>query len=102
MKESQDSKRKVALVTGASGVIGRNLIEHLASLPDWEIIGVSRRGGEPSARLRYIAADLLDPADSREKLGGLSGVTHIFYAAYQDRPTWAELVEPNVAMRISS
>ncbi|CDN41546.1 SDR family oxidoreductase [Paenibacillus sp. P22] len=102
MKKSQDSKRKVALVTGASGVIGRNLIEHLASLPDWEIIGVSRRGGEPSARLRYIAADLLDPADSREKLGGLSGVTHIFYAAYQDRPTWAELVEPNVAMLVNT
>jgi len=102
LKKSQDSKRKVALVTGASGVIGRNLIEHLASLPDWEIIGVSRRGGEPSARLRYIAADLLDPADSREKLGGLSGVTHIFYAAYQDRPTWAELVEPNVAMLVNT
>ncbi|ASS65467.1 MULTISPECIES: SDR family oxidoreductase [unclassified Paenibacillus] len=102
MKESQDSKRKVALVTGASGVIGRNLIDHLASLPDWEAIGVSRRGGEPSPRLRYVAADLLDPADSREKLGGLSEVTHVFHAAYQDRPTWSELVEPNVAMLVNT
>lgn len=28
----------------------------------------------------------------------LEDVTHVFYAAYQDRPTWAELVPPNVAM----
>lgn len=25
-------------------------------------------------------------------------MTHLFYAAYQDRPTWAELVPPNLAM----
>lgn len=90
--------RKVALVVGAGGVIGRNLIDHLLTLPDWDVIGVSRRGGESRDRLRHVAADLLDPADSREKLGGLSEVTHLFYAAYQDRPTWAELVAPNLAM----
>ena len=28
-------------------------------------------------------------------------MTHIFYAAYQDRPTWAELVEPNLAMLVN-
>jgi nucleoside-diphosphate-sugar epimerase len=28
-------------------------------------------------------------------------VTHIFYAAYQDRPTWAELVPPNLAMLVN-
>jgi nucleoside-diphosphate-sugar epimerase len=28
----------------------------------------------------------------------LTAVTHIFYAAYQDRPTWAELVAPNLTM----
>ncbi|MBB6693305.1 SDR family oxidoreductase [Cohnella xylanilytica] len=90
--------RKVALVVGAGGVIGRNLIDYLLTLPDWDVIGVSRRGGESRDRLRHVAADLLDPADSREKLGSLSEVTHLFYAAYQDRPTWAELVAPNLAM----
>lgn len=28
-------------------------------------------------------------------------MTHIFYAAYQDRPTWAELVAPNLAMLVN-
>ncbi|MCZ8521926.1 MULTISPECIES: SDR family oxidoreductase [Paenibacillus] len=92
--------RKVALVVGAQGVIGRNLIDYLASLPEWEIIGLSRRGGESTDRVRYISVDLLDRSDCLAKLGGLNQVTHIFYAAYQDRPTWAELSPPNLAMLV--
>jgi nucleoside-diphosphate-sugar epimerase len=95
------TERKVALVAGANGVIGRNLVEHLVSLGDWDVIGLSRRGGADGGRVRHIAVDLLDPADAREKLGGLTGVTHVFYAAYQDKPTWAELVPPNVGMLVN-
>lgn len=94
----QDKQNKVALVVGANGVIGKNLIDHLVSLKDWEIIGLSRRGGEEKGRVRYISVDLLDRDDSQDKLRNLKNVTHIFYAAYQDRPTWAELVPPNLAM----
>jgi nucleoside-diphosphate-sugar epimerase len=89
---------KTALVIGAHGVIGRNLIEHLATLPDWRVIGVSRRGGVDGERVRHVAADLSDASDTYAKLGALTEVTHVFYAAYQDRPTWAELVAPNLAM----
>jgi nucleoside-diphosphate-sugar epimerase len=93
-----NTQTKTALVVGANGVIGRNLITHLQTLSDWNIIGLSRRGGESTGRTRYIAVDLLDRDACRAKLSGLSEVTHIFYAAYQDQPTWAELVPPNVAM----
>lgn len=99
---SVKEERKVALVVGANGVIGRNLIDYLLTLPDWEVIGVSRRGGEDRERVRYIAADLLDPEDTRRRLGALPEVTHLFYAAYQDRPSWAELVAPNLAMLVNS
>lgn len=99
---SVKEERKVALVVGANGVIGRNLIDYLLTLPDWEVIGVSRRGGEDRERDRYIAADLLDPEDTRRRLGALPEVTHLFYAAYQDRPSWAELVAPNLAMLVNS
>ncbi|QUL54349.1 SDR family oxidoreductase [Paenibacillus tritici] len=100
MNESTE-RRKVALVIGANGVIGRNLIHHLIILPDWDVIGVSRRGGESTDRVRYVAADLLNINETREQLKGLTEVTHIFYAAYQDRPTWAELVPPNLAMLVN-
>ena len=96
------NQTKTALVIGANGVIGGNLIEHLAKLPDWNVIGVSRRGGESSKNVRYISVDLLDADASKQALGGLSEVTHLFYAAYQDRPTWAELVQPNLAMLVNA
>ncbi len=87
-----------ALVVGAQGVIGRNLTEHLLQLGNWNIIGLSRRASPDRERLRNIVVDLLDPADCQSKLRELTEVTHIFYAAYQDRPTWAELVAPNKLM----
>ncbi|WP_406736632.1 SDR family oxidoreductase [Thioclava sp. GXIMD4215] len=89
---------RVALVVGANGVIGGNLIDYLSTLDDWQIIGLSRRGGQSTERIRYISVDLLDAQDTSAKLSGLTEVTHIFYAAYQDRPSWAELVPPNLAM----
>lgn len=91
-------KQNTALIVGAHGVIGSNLASHLAALGNWDIVGLSRRGGSSQGSVRHIAVDLLDIRDARETLGGLHDVTHIFYAAYQDRPSWAELVEPNVAM----
>ncbi|WP_373047058.1 SDR family oxidoreductase [Vulgatibacter sp.] len=51
--------------------------------------------------MRHLSVDLLDREGSREKLAGLTQVTHVFYAAFQDRPTWAELVAPNLAMLVN-
>lgn len=98
---SVSKQTKVALVVGAQGVIGRDLIDHLSMLEDWQVVGLSRRGGTDQGRVRYIAVDLLDIDDTRKKLGELAGVTHVFYTAYQDRPTWAELVPPNLAMLVN-
>ena len=96
-----NTANKVALVVGAQGVIGRNLVDHLAALDDWDVVGLSRRDGAASGRVRHIAVDLLNGEDCRAKLGELCQVTHIFYAAYQDRPGWAELVPPNLAMLVN-
>ena len=93
---------RTALVVGARGVIGGNLVAHLRSIGGWDVIGLSRRGGTSADGVRHIAVDLLDADDARDKLGDLDQVTHVFYAAYQDRPSWAELVEPNVAMLVNT
>ncbi len=90
--------KKVALLAGAQGVIGKNLADYLLTLEDWEVIGLSRRGGDSAGRLTNIAVDLLDRADTEKQLGHLHTVTHIFYTAYVDKPTWQELVAPNMAM----
>lgn len=95
------TQTNVALVVGAQGVIGRNLIDHLATLDDWQVVGLSRRGGSDAGRVRHIAVDLLDAQATRRQLDALHAVTHVFYAAYQDRPSWAELVPPNMAMLVN-
>ncbi|OAE99707.1 NAD-dependent dehydratase [Bradyrhizobium centrolobii] len=90
--------RKTALVAGATGVVGRSLLRQLVSDPDWEVIAVSRRAPDIEGDYRHIAADLLDPADVAAKLSRLSEVSHIFFSAYIEKPTWAEMVAPNMAL----
>jgi nucleoside-diphosphate-sugar epimerase len=90
--------RRTALVVGARGVIGGNLVHHLESTGEWEVVGLSRRGGTDRPRVRHVSVDLLDRDDAAARLRTLTDVTHVFYAAYQERGTWAELVAPNLAM----
>ena len=93
--------RKIALVAGATGVVGRNLLRQLIPDPDWSVICVSRRKPDIEGNFRHISVDLLNPADIREKLGSLNEVTHIFYAAYVEKPRWSDMVTPNMAMLIN-
>jgi nucleoside-diphosphate-sugar epimerase len=96
------SKPNRAVVVGALGVIGRNLVTYLADDPDWEVIGLSRRSPDFETGARFISVDLLDRADAEAKLSGLDDVTHVFYAAFQARPTWAEHNQPNLAMLVNA
>ena len=88
---------KTAIVLGALGVIGRYIVEKLAALDDWRVVGVSRRKGEDRDRVRYIAVDLLDHTATRRALGALREATHVFYAAFQPAPGAAADFARNVA-----
>ena len=91
-----ESKR--ALIAGATGVVGRNLLRHLVSLPDWDVVAVSRRKPDVEGAYTHTGVDLLDAGETKRQLGRPLGITHVFFAAYIERPTWAETVEPNVRM----
>lgn len=90
-------KRK-ALVLGGLGVIGRTLVTHLEDDAGWDVVAVSRRKPGFETRARFVAVDLLDRSDTEARLSELEDVTHIFYAAYQARPTRREEVVPNLTM----
>ena len=96
------AERKTALVIGATGIIGGNLVRHLDTLDDWNVVGLSRGAPDVPSRMEHIAVDLLDPDDCEAKLGGLDRVTHIFFAGYTDRPTWAEQDPPNTALLVNA
>lgn len=90
--------QKTALVVGATGVVGRNLLRQLTADEEWDVIAVSRRTPDIEADYQHVSADLLDPDDVGAKLGGLDKVTHVFFSAYIEKPTWAEMVAPNMAL----
>jgi len=90
--------KKTALIAGATGVVGRNLLKYLLPRDDWDVIALSRRTPDLEGAYTHIPADLLDPDDCREKLGGVRDATHVFFAAYVERATWPETVRPNVDM----
>ena len=95
------SSRKTALVVGATGVVGRNLLRHLLTLGDWDVISVSRRVPDVTGDYQNICFDLLDPTDCKAKLGGSLGITHVFYSAYIEKSDWSAMVAPNVEMLVN-
>ena len=72
---------KIALVAGASGIIGRELVKTLLR-NRWEVIGLSRHASSHPENIPFIHVDLLDAQHSAQKLHSLNGVTHIFYSAW--------------------
>jgi len=95
---------KKMLIAGALGTVGRSVVEHFDTLPDWQIVGISRRRPDFATRADWIAVDLLDRRDCEAKLGGLHDISHIGYTAVWEKPDvtrgWAERehVEANLAM----
>ena len=89
---------RVALVTGATGVVGRNLLAHLLAAGGWQVIAVSRRKPDLGGDFKHLSLDLLDRTHCVAQLRSLVNVTHIFHAAYVERAAREAMVAPNLAM----
>jgi len=85
----------VALVAGASGIIGNGLVEALAGRADWRTRLLATRS---MAGVESIAVDLLDARATIEALKAAADTTHLFYAAYKPQPDFAAEVSANGPM----
>jgi nucleoside-diphosphate-sugar epimerase len=87
---------RIALVAGATGIVGLNLSTLLANQRDWKVYGLARN---PSAGegVQSVAADLLDPQALRIALKGLAP-THVFLTSWLRQPTEAENIKVNSTM----
>lgn len=89
---------------GASGVIGHAAVKHFAALPDWEVVGVSRRLPIDLGGATLVSLDLLDGEACRAFVGRHPDTTHLVYAALFEKPGlvagWRERdqMETNLAM----
>ena len=74
-----------ALIVGASGIVGRAAFEYFAGQAGWSAFGVSRRAPDLSVGT-HVPLDLLDAEACRRQLAELPAMTHIVYAALQEKP----------------
>ena len=80
-----DAYERNVLIVGASGIVGRAAFEHFANAPGWKAFGASRRA--PDLRVgTHIPLDLLNAEACRRTLSELPAITHVVYAALQEKP----------------
>jgi nucleoside-diphosphate-sugar epimerase len=87
---------RTALIAGVTGIVGQNLGQQLLS-NGWQVHGLARRPSADIAGIRFVAADLLDPASLRSALAPLEP-SHVFITTWLRQPTEAENIRINSAM----
>ncbi|KAH6688492.1 NAD-dependent epimerase/dehydratase [Plectosphaerella plurivora] len=98
---------KVAFVTGANGITGNAIIEHLIRQPktEWSKIVITSRRTPTQVfwqdpRIRFVALDFLKPVD--ELVAAMKpwchDVTHAFFASYVHTADFAKLRDYNVPL----
>ncbi len=79
--------KHTVLVAGAGGVVGAAAVEHFASLPDWDVIAISRRRPpELPEGVTHLSIDLTDATACRAAGAALAKVTHLMFAALYEKP----------------
>jgi nucleoside-diphosphate-sugar epimerase len=74
------------LVAGASGLVGMAAVRHFVQQAGCEVTAVSRRVTTGLAGANLLSIDLLDRDRCREVFGGMAEVTHLVYAAVNEKP----------------
>lgn len=87
---------RIALVAGASGIIGSNLARHLIN-KGWQVHGLARTPPKDIIGLQAVSADLFDPKALREALAKIRP-SHVFFSSWKRHPTEAENIKGNSAM----
>lgn len=86
----------IALVVGASGIVGNNLANELIA-NGWTTFGLSRGANNNINGVIPVAADLLDPGSLVAALANVNP-THIFITSWMRNETEAENIRVNSAM----
>lgn len=93
---------RVAVIAGATGIVGRRIAANLAAQGGWQVFGFSRRLPEASEResgIEYIPLDLTDREACAVAVAGLQDITHFFNASRYEHTTKApESVDQNTQM----
>src|SRR6202048_5067437 len=98
--ETRAAERQILLV-GPYGVLGTGVVDAVAENPKWAITTAARRPVPTygtHAAPSHISVDLMDREGTTRAFSSLNRVTDLVFAAYVEKPTMAETVEPNARM----
>jgi nucleoside-diphosphate-sugar epimerase len=87
---------EIALVVGASGIVGNNLSQELLA-NGWSTFGLARRPKYDIPGLQPVAADLLNITSLTDALAGINP-THVFITSWMRNETEAQNILVNSAM----
>jgi nucleoside-diphosphate-sugar epimerase len=80
------ARKHTILIAGASGVVGTAATEYFASLPDWQVLALSRRAIDLPPGVTHVPLDLCDAQACMSAGDNLRHVTHVLYAALFELP----------------
>ncbi|AXG70528.1 hypothetical protein KORDIASMS9_02768 [Kordia sp. SMS9] len=87
-----------AVIIGASGGMGRNIITYLSTLDNWDIVGLDIKEPMYESRQTFIQVNLLDVEETKQKLSHLTATTHIFCVGFIGDATFSGPIDKNVAL----
>ena len=79
-------KRRKVVVAGDLGVVGFAAAKHFSGLPEWDVVGVSRRTPQHPPGWEHLSVDLKNREECVETFSRMSDVTHVVYAAVYEKP----------------
>jgi nucleoside-diphosphate-sugar epimerase len=88
---------KKALVIGATGVVGGNLVDHLLGRGGWHVTGLSRGRSATRNDLQSVTADLTSAESVATSLSGRH-FSHVFFTAWSKQATEQENIRINGSM----
>jgi len=86
METKVSTKRKKIIIAGASGLAGSAAMAHFANRSEWDVVAISRRPPLISVgNAVHLPIDLSDKNETAQALSPIRDVTHIAYAALNER-----------------
>jgi nucleoside-diphosphate-sugar epimerase len=98
IKNELEDESRVALVVGANGIVGSNMLEHLRKKTKWKLYGLARRPITQTSNVIGVVTDLLDESSSSNAIKSIGPVDYLYFSALDVRGTQEDQIIPNLTM----
>lgn len=91
-------EKHTALIIGANGIIGKNLVDYLTAQDNWDVIASTRIELHYETNAKFVPLDLNESGSLAETGEKLEQVTHVFFTAYTEKQDPYEQSDANLTL----